>query len=230
MEYLYILFLAVDIYLAYRFMYKDGSMKQKLLTSIPFVVSGVYLTLVSGLTGSIYALLLVAGLIASFIGDWALQFDAFGMKGLPGIAAFALAHILYVSAFAVRVPLTVNDLVLIVPWLLMLGAEILAKKKLKVDLGATAPAVLVYAMIIDAMVLLGIRTAVLTASGGISVLRSVVLIVGVIMFIVSDAGVCLMMFDGRTELKIKKKIYSLNSFNVVTYYGGQMLIAASVLV
>ena len=64
MEYLYILFLVIDVFLAYRFMYKDGSMKQKLLTSLPFVVSGIYLTIVSGLTGSAYALLIVAGLIA----------------------------------------------------------------------------------------------------------------------------------------------------------------------
>ncbi|MBR3768784.1 MAG: lysoplasmalogenase [Clostridia bacterium] len=230
MEYIYILFLIADAFLAYRFMYKDGSMKQKLLTSLPFVISGIYLTIVMGLYNSAYSLLIVAGLIASFIGDWVLRFDLFGMKGLPGIIAFALAHILYISAFSVRVPLTIKDLWLIVPWAVMLSLEIFAKKKMNINLGATAPAVLVYAMIIDAMVLLGIRAAVLTMNGGISVLRSIVLIAGVIMFIISDAGVCLMMFDGRKEIKTNKKTYKLNSFNVVTYYGGQMLIAASVLV
>lgn len=230
MEYLYILFLIADAFLAYRFMYKDGSMKQKLLTGVPFVFAGLYLTLVSGRQDSVYAWLIVAGLIASFIGDWALKFDLFGMKGLPGIVAFALAHILYISAYAVRVPLKLSDLFLLIPWALMLILEITARKKMKINLGATAPAVLIYAMIIDAMVILGIRAAVLTMNGGISVIRSLVLIIGVIMFIISDAGVCLMMFDGRTEIKTKKKTYSLNSFNVVTYYGGQMLIAAGVLV
>ncbi len=230
MEYVYILFLVIDAVFAYRFMYKDGSMKQKLLTSVPFVVSGVYLTLVSGLYTSVYAWLIVAGLVASFFGDWVLRYNLFGMKGLPGIIAFAIAHILYIAAYSVRVPLTVKDLWLLVPWCIMLCLEIFAKKKMKIDLGATAPAVLCYAMIIDAMVLLGIRVAVLTINGGISVLRSLVLAVGVIMFIISDAGVCLMMFDDRTEIKTKKKTYKLNSFNVVTYYGGQMLIAASVLI
>ena len=230
MEYLYILFFVIDAFLMYRFMYKDGSMRQKLLTSLPFVVSGLYLTLVSGRYTSAYAWLIVAGLVASFIGDWVLKYDLFGMKGLPGIIAFAAAHILYISAYAVRAPLKITDLVLVIPWALMLILEIIAKKKMKVNLGATAPAVLIYAMIIDAMVVLGIRAAVLTMDGGMSVLRSIVLIVGVIMFIISDAGVCLMMFDNRTEIRTRKKVYRLNSFNVVTYYGGQMLIAAGVLV
>lgn len=230
MEYLYILFFVIDAFLMYRFMYKDGSMRQKLLTSLPFVVSGLYLTLVSGRYTSAYAWLIVAGLAASFIGDWVLKYDLFGMKGLPGIIAFAAAHILYISAYAVRAPLKITDLVLVIPWALMLILEIIAKKKMKVNLGATAPAVLIYAMIIDAMVVLGIRAAVLTMDGGISVLRSILLIAGILMFIVSDAGVCLMMFDNRTEIRTKKKVYRLNSFNIVTYYGGQMLIAAGVLV
>ncbi len=230
MEYIYLLFLAVDAFMAYRFMYKDGSMKQKLLTSMPFVVSGFYLTLACNPQHIKYAWLIVAGLCASFIGDWVLRYDLFGMKGLPGIIAFAAAHILYISAYAVRVPLKVSDLVLLLPWAIMLCLEILAKKKMNINLGATAPAVLVYAMIIDAMVVLGIRAALLTMNGTMAVVRGIVLVLGVIMFIVSDAGVCLMMFDGRTEIKTKKKIYRLNSFNIVTYYGGQMLIAASVLV
>ena len=230
MEYVYILFLLIDVFMAYRFMYKDFSMKQKLLTSVPFVVSGLWLTLMCSPVNMKYSWLIVAGLCSSFIGDWVLRYDLFGMKGLPGIIAFALAHILYISAYAVRVPLTLRDLVLFVPWTVMLVLEIFAKKRMKVNLGATAPAVLVYAMIIDAMVVLGIRAAVLTMGSGMSIFRGIILIAGVIMFIISDAGVCLMMFDGRTQIKTKKKTYRLNSFNVVTYYGGQMLIAASVLV
>ncbi|MBR3596126.1 MAG: lysoplasmalogenase [Clostridia bacterium] len=229
MEYVFILFLVIDAVLAYRFAYKDGSMRQKLLTSLPFVAVGFYLTLVCSPNNMLYAWLIVAGLCASFIGDWVLRYDLFGMKGLPGIISFALAHILYISAFAVRVPLTVKDLVLLIPWSIMFVLEIFAKKKIKIDLGPTAPAVAVYAMIIDAMVVLGVRAAIMTLNGGISVLRSIVLVAGVIMFIISDAGVCLMMFGNRTEIKIKNKIYRLDPINIAMYYGGQMLIAASVL-
>lgn len=230
MEYIFILFLVADALMAYRFMYKDGSMKQKLLTSAPFVLAGVWLSLFGNPVHQTYAWLIVAGLSLSFIGDWLLRYNLFGMKGLPGIVSFALAHILYISAFVVRKPLSLKDLWLLIPWAVMLSLEIFAKKKIKIDLGPTAPAVLVYAMIIDAMVLFGIRAAVLTCSGGITVLRSVILILGVLMFIISDAGVCLMMFDGRTEIKIMKKTYKLNPINIVMYYGGQMLIAAGVLV
>lgn len=228
MEYFVILFFAVEIYLGYRYM-RYGKLINKMAASVPFVVTGVYLTLAGSPVNMTYALLIVGGLVSSFIGDWVLKYDLFGMKGLPGIAAFALAHILYISAFAVRVPFAAYDLWLILPWIGMLDGEIFLKKKLKIDLGATAPAVLVYAMIINAMVILGIRAALLTAEGGMSVVRSLVLIAGVIMFIVSDAGVCLMMFDGRKEITVKGKVIKLDPVNIFNYCGGQMLIAASVL-
>ncbi|MBQ3537926.1 MAG: hypothetical protein IJA39_05020 [Clostridia bacterium] len=228
MEYFYFLFLVLEFVTGYFYVSRPGILKYKMAASVPFVLAGAYLVIVTG-RFTPYALLIVAGLVSSFIGDWVLKYDLFGMKGLPGIVFFALAHILYISAFAVRVPFTFSDLWLIVPWMVMLGLEILAKKKMKIDLGATAPAVLIYAMIIDAMVILGIRAAVLTMNGGISVLRSVVLIFGVIMFIISDAGVCLMMFDGRKDIKIVNRIFKLDPINIVMYNGGQMLIAASVL-
>ena len=228
MEYSVILFFAVEIYLGYRYM-RYGELINKMAASVPFVVTGVYLTVVGSPADMTYALLIVGGLAASFIGDWVLKYDLFGMTGLPGIVSFALAHILYISAFAVRVPFSASGLWLILPWALMLTGEILLKKKLNINLGATAPAVLVYAMIIDAMVVLGIRAAVMTADGGMSLVRSVILIAGVIMFIVSDAGVCLMMFDGRKEITVRGKVIKLDPVNIFNYCGGQMLIAASVL-
>lgn len=228
MEYIVVLFFAVEIFLGYRYM-KYGELLNKMAASVPFVLTGLYLTVFCSPVSPVFAWLITAGLSLSFIGDWVLKYDLFGMKGLPGIISFALAHILYISAFAVRVPLSLRDLWLIALWGIAVALEIFAKKKLKIDLGATAPAVLAYAMIIDAMVVLGIRAAVLSVNGGMSVLRSVVLILGVIMFIVSDAGVCLMMFDGRTEIKIKGKAIKLDPVNIFNYCGGQMLIAASVL-
>lgn len=230
MEYLYIFFLILDAYLAYRFIRKDSTLRGKLLASVPFVGSGFYLTFVSGNYHSLYAWLIVAGLVFSFLGDWLLKYNAFGMKGLPGIISFAVAHIFYIAAYIVRVPLSASDLWLVFPWCIMIVLEIAAKKKMKINLGATAPAVLVYAMIINVMVIAGIRTAVCTMAGGVSALRSLMMIAGVIMFIVSDAGVCLMMFDGRTHFRIMNKTYDLDIFNIITYYGGQMLISAGVLV
>ena len=229
MEYLYFIFLAAEIILGYYYATHPGILKYKMAASVPFVAAGIYLTVISCRLTFLYSLLIVGGLVASFIGDWVLKYDLFGMKGLPGIVSFAAAHILYICAFAVRAPLTLKDLVLVVPWLVMLALEILAKKKTEINLGATAPAVAVYAMIINAMVILGIRAAVLTMNGGISVLRSVVLIAGVIMFIISDAGVCLMMFDGKREITIMGKSIRLDPPNIFNYCGGQMLIAASVL-
>ena len=119
MEYFCILFFIIEIYLGYRYM-KYGELFNKMAASVPFVVTAVYLIAVGSPVNMTYACLIAGGLASSFIGDWILKYDLFGMKGLPGIAAFALAHILYISAFAVRVPFSAYDLWLILPWLGML--------------------------------------------------------------------------------------------------------------
>lgn len=210
-------------------MYKDWSLKMKMITASTFVAAGLVLLLTDQRYTSAYSWLIFAGLVASFIGDYTLKFDAFGMKGLPGIISFAAAHILYISAFAVRVPLTISTLWLLIPWaIIVLFFVWLGVKKIKINFAGTGPAVLVYAMIICVMVLLGIRTGITVAGqGALKAVQGAVLCIAVVSFMVSDCGVCMQMFGSAPDLNIGRYKLNFDRFSSVTYFGAQILIAAS---
>ncbi|MBE6813268.1 MAG: hypothetical protein E7523_10375 [Ruminococcaceae bacterium] len=231
MEYFYFIFLAVAVFCTYRYMYKDWSLKMKMITASTFLTAGLFLLLTGARYTSPYCCLLFAGLAASFIGDYTLKFNAFGMKGLPGIISFATAHILYISAFAVRVPLTKNTLWLLIPWGIIVTFFVwLGTKKIKINFAGTGPAILVYAMIICVMVLLGLRAGIAVAAhGGIKTLQAIALCIAVVSFMASDCGVCMQMFGSAPDVYIGKHKLNFDRFSSVTYFGAQILLAASMM-
>lgn len=231
MEYLFLVFLGITAVCTYRYMFTDWSLKMKMITAGSFLAAGLFLLVTGQRYTSVYCWLVFLGLLSSFIGDYTLKFDAFGMKGFPGIVSFAIAHILYSSAFAVRVPPTVKTLWLLLPWAVIVCFFVwLGTKKVKINFAGTGPAVLVYAMIICVMVLLGLRTGILVAmQGGLKTLQGIVLCVAVVSFMLSDCGVCMQMFSDKPELRIGKKVTTFDHFSSVTYFGAQILIASAIL-
>ncbi len=229
MSMLYLAFLAANIFCTCRYIYKDWSLKMKMITASTFVGAGLLLLLTDERYASAYCLLIFAGLVASFIGDYTLKFNAFGMKGLPGIISFAIAHILYISAFAVRTPLSVNTLWLLIPWATIVAVFAwIGVKKIKIDFQGTGPAVLAYAMIITVMVLLGLRTGITVAvQGDLKTVQGLVLCVAVVSFMASDCGVCMQMFGSSPAISIGRYKLNFDRFSSVTYFGAQILIAAS---
>lgn len=229
MEYFYFVFLAAAVFCTYYYMYKDWSLKMKMITAATFLTTGLFLLLTGQRYESVYCWLLFAGLAASFIGDYTLKFNAFGMKGLPGIISFAIAHVMYISAFAVRVPPTKHTLWLLIPWAVIVSFFVwLGTKKIKIDFAGTGPAVLVYAMIICVMVLFGLRTGITVgAQGGLKTLQGIVLCIAVISFMISDCGVCMQMFGSAPDVHIGKHKLNFDRFSSVTYFGAQILLAAS---
>ncbi len=231
MEYLYFIFFAAEVICTYRYMYKDWSLKMKMITASTFLAAGLFLLLTGQRYTSHYCCLLFAGLAASFIGDYVIKFNAFGMKGLPGIISFAIAHILYISAFAVRVPPTKETLWLLIPWAgIVAFFAWLGVKKIKIDFQGAGPAVLVYAIIITVMMLLGLRTGLtLAVQGGVKTLQAIVLCIAVVSFFASDCGVCMQMFGPAPDAKIGKRKLHFDRFSSVTYFGAQILLAACIL-
>ncbi len=229
MSYFYFLFFAVSVVCTYIYMYKDCSLKMKMITASTFLSAGLFLLFTQQRYESLYCCLLFAGLAASFVGDYTLKFNAFGIKGLPGIISFAIAHIFYISAFAVRVPLTRNSLWLLIPWAVVVSFFVwLGTKKIKINFAGAGPAILVYAMIICVMVILGLRTGISVAmQGGLKILQGITLCIAVLSFMISDCGVCLHMFGTKPGVHIGKCKLFFDRFSSVTYFGAQMLIAAS---
>ena len=231
MEYFYFVFLAAAATCTGLYMYKFCSLKMKMITASTFLAAGLFLLLTGQRYESPYCCLLFAGLLSSFIGDYTLKFNAFGMKGLPGIVSFAVAHMLYISAFAVRVPPTKSTAWLLLPWAVIVAFFAwLGTKKLKIDFQGTGPAVLMYAMIITVMVLLGLRTGItVAAQGGLQTVKGIVLCIAVLSFMASDCGVCIQMFNPTPMFRISKTEINTDRFSSVTYFGAQILLAASML-
>lgn len=223
--------LAAQALLTYRYTQENTTLKEKLAASSIFVATGVYLLVYDGHLKSPYAWLIVIGLVLSFLGDWLLKYTLFGMPGLPGIVSFAAAHILYISAYIVRQPLDKNALWLLIPWAAIILTALLVQKKIRIDFSGSGPAVFGYMMIISAMVCLGCRAGILYMdfSDIMSVLKGLILVAGVILFMISDCGVALHMFGKKEHIPFGKKTCSLDTFNLITYYSGQFLIASSIL-
>lgn len=228
-ENLYFVFLAAQLVCTCIYMYKNNGIKMKMITASVFLAAGLLLLLTAQRYESLYCCLLFAGLLASFIGDYVIKFNAFGMKGLPGIISFAIAHILYISAFAVRTPLSVNTLWLLIPWATIVAVFAwIGVKKIKIDFQGTGPAVLAYAMIITVMVLLGLRTGITVAvQWDLKTVQGLVLCVAVVSFMASDCGVCMQMFGSSPDISIGRYKLNFDRFSSVTYFGAQILIAAS---
>ena len=228
---IYFMLLVAQALLTYRYTQENTTLKEKLAASSIFVATGVYLLVYDGHLKSPYAWLIVIGLVLSFSGDWLLKYTLFGMPGLPGIVSFAAAHILYISAYIVRQPLDKNALWLLIPWAAIILTALLVQKKIRIDFSGSGPAVFGYMMIISAMVCLGCRAGILYMdfSDIMSVLKGLILVVGVILFMISDCGVALHMFGKKEHIPFGKKTFSLDTFNLITYYSGQFLIASSIL-
>lgn len=228
---IYFMLLGAQILLTYRYTQENTTIKEKLAASSIFVATGIYLLVYDGNLKSPYAWLIVIGLVLSFLGDWLLKYTLFGMPGLPGIVSFAAAHILYISAYIVRQPLDRNALWLLIPWAVIILTALLVQKKIKIDFSGSGPAVFGYIIIIAAMVCLGCRAGILYMdfTDIVSIGKGLILVVGVILFMISDCGVALHMFGKKERIPLGKKSFSLDTFNLITYYSGQFLIASSIL-
>ncbi len=231
MENLFFVFFAAQIVCTYIYMYKNCGIKMKMITASVFLAAGLLLLLTSQRYLSPFCCLLFAGLLASFIGDYVIKFNAFGIKGLPGIISFAIAHLLYISAFAVRVPFTTQAVWLLIPWAgIVAFFAWLGVKKIKIDFQGAGPAVLVYATIITMMMLLGLRTGITVAlQDSKKMLQAVVLCIAVVTFFASDCGVCMQMFGPSPEAKIGRIKLNFDRFSSVTYFGAQILMASCIM-
>lgn len=169
------------------------------LTSAGFV----WAALVTGLPTTPFAWLIVAGLLASFIGDVALVYeDGF----LTGLVAFALAHLLYTGAFLV----SGTQVSTLIPALLIATIAFVAVKSWlvgKVSPGLRRP-------VVGYMVIISVMLVTAAASS------SLVLYAGAALFYLSDLAVARQRF---VMPGFENKLIGLP-----LYYAAQLLLASTV--
>ncbi len=187
----------------------------KTLASLAFVCLGL---LGAARAGGAYAWLTWIGLILGAAGDVLLQFmDCRPKDREPffraGLGAFLIGHVFYIVAFALLGRVT--------GWAVLLAAVLFAALFLlqfpaRMDLKGQKVPVYAYAAVISVMT----AFAVLSFGAGA---RGALVGLGGILFLVSDAILALIFFS-----PIREK--SLPTWNLITYYAAQILLALSIAV
>lgn len=187
----------------------------KTLASLAFVCLGL---LGAACAGGAYAWLTWIGLILGAAGDVLLQFmDCRPKDREPffraGLGAFLIGHVFYIVAFALLGRVT--------GWAVLLAAVLFAALFLlqfpaRMDLKGQKVPVYAYAAVISVMT----AFAVLSFGAGA---RGALVGLGGILFLVSDAILALIFFS-----PIREK--SLPTWNLITYYAAQILLALSIAV
>lgn len=187
----------------------------KTLASLAFVCLGL---LGAARAGGAYAWLTWIGLILGAAGDVLLQFmDCRPKEREPffraGLGAFLIGHVFYIVAFALLGRVT--------GWAVLLAAVLFAALFLlqfpaRMDLKGQKVPVYAYAAVISVMT----AFAVLSFGAGA---RGALVGLGGILFLVSDAILALIFFS-----PIREK--SLPTWNLITYYAAQILLALSIAV
>lgn len=187
----------------------------KTLASLAFVCLGL---LGAARAGGAYAWLTWIGLILGAAGDVLLQFmDCRPKEREPffraGLGAFLIGHVFYIVAFALLGRVT--------GWAVLLAAVLFAALFLlqfpaRMDLKGQKIPVYAYAAVISVMT----AFAVLSFGAGA---RGALVGLGGILFLVSDAILALIFFS-----PIREK--SLPTWNLITYYAAQILLALSIAV
>lgn len=187
----------------------------KTLASLAFVCLGL---LGAARAGGAYAWLTWIGLILGAAGDVLLQFmDCRPKDREPffraGLGAFLIGHVFYIVAFALLGRVT--------GWAVLLAAVLFAALFLlqfpaRMDLKGQKIPVYAYAAVISVMT----AFAVLSFGAGA---RGALVGLGGILFLVSDAILALIFFSPLREK-------SLPTWNLITYYAAQILLALSIAV
>lgn len=112
---------------------------------------------------------LIAGLVMSAFGDWALSRDGTA-KFLMGVAAFAVAHVFYALLFW-----SGSDKIVVIPAIVIVAYAISTEFWLIPRTGSLRWAVRIYVLFIASMALAALST------------QSIAVIVGAILFLTSDS-------------------------------------------
>lgn len=207
------------------------SLVYKMICSTAFVSIGVLSIFISG-NKSTYAIMMLAGLVLGWIGDYFLHAKTTNTYFAIGMVSFMLGHIVYIACYVHTLPAISTEYnmfnpveIIIIVVLLVLSYIGAVKFKVEFSMKLLKFGVIAYTAILVTMFIkasaLGVTYYKNGAENGWIAL--IVLVLGSLCFTLSDATIGLLMFAG------KKKNKPLKVFNIVTYFAGQTLLASSIL-
>lgn len=201
----------------------------KALCSLVFVATAITAQMFS--KGGLSINTMLAAFICSFFGDVFLHvYPKLGSEivnyALGGVS-FLAGHVLYILSFARAekgfvLPENILAIQLVAAAFLCIAVNILMRVLgLKLGKVFTVP-VIIYSFALMIMVVKAVTVGYMLFSSGGEILPAVIISVGAISFAASDIVLASDFFTGGKDLK--KKVA-----NMILYYGGQMLLATSLL-
>lgn len=231
MDWLFYVVLVIGIAVTAVFLYlrvKEGGMKAmftKAAASLCFIATAL-VAFALNRDNFEYAILIIFGLVFSMLGDIWLDMkyiykDQSDMYTFAGFGSFMVAHTMYVPAVLMGYAEYVwwHFIVDAITCSLFVLNTISMEKRGKVNYGKFRKITIIYTVFVMATALLSINGFV--ASGFKSV-KYIVLIIGSVLFALSDIVLSYIYFGGRNN-----KTYVL--INHALYYAGQFCIASSIL-
>lgn len=203
----------------------------KMICATMFVSIGVLSMFIAD-NFSKYAITMLVGLIFGWIGDYFLHAKPTNAYFATGFTSFLIGHIFYIVAYVKALPKLFPEYEMfnapeIAVALVVITSALISAKVLKVNFSPKIVkyAIAVYFLIITFMFVkasaLGYHQWQSGAESGI--LPFVLLSLGSLFFVLSDATLGIIIFGGQ------KKNYPLKIFNIITYFWGQIMLASSIL-
>lgn len=203
----------------------------KMVCATMFVSVGVLSMFIADNFSS-YAITMLVGLVFGWIGDYFLHAKPTNAYFATGFVSFLIGHFFYIASYVKALPVLFPDYKMInapeiIIGLLIIAVAFITTIVLKVNFSPAVVkvAIYIYFSVITYMFVkassLGFHFWQSGAENGI--VCFLVLTVGSLFFVLSDATLGIMVFGGQ------KKNYPLKIFNIVTYFGGQIMLASSIL-
>lgn len=201
------------------------SLRYKMICSALFMICAVC-CLIYSKNYILFSAFMLLGLLFGLIGDLLIHYpvDKNAVATLGG-ASFAVGHIFYILAFSSAIKrITPEEKIfhyrVIIVTLCIVALGVIIKFVKKIKLGAFALPVLVYTIIIVTMLTTAYQ---LTFRMHFNAGVFFTVMLGAILFVLSDATIVLLMFGGMGHNR------PLKVFNIVTYFLGQILLGTSIL-
>lgn len=203
----------------------------KMVCATMFVSIGVLSMFISGNFSS-YAITILIGLVFGWVGDYFLHAKPSDVYFVTGFLSFLIGHFFYIGAYVRALPKLFPDYKMLNAPELIIGAVVivlafimLKLTKMKMTPKIVAFGIWLYFIILTFMFVkataLGYHQWQSGAEGGI--LPFVLLTLGSLFFVLSDATLGIIIFGGQ------KRNYPLKIFNIITYFWGQIMLASSIL-
>ncbi len=203
----------------------------KMICATSFLSMGVLGMNIVG-NKSTYAVIMLVGLVFGWLGDFFLHLNTSQKAFATGFCSFLIGHIVYISAYVRTLPGVKADYnhfniyeIAVSLAILVLGFVFIRVFKMDLHLRILKISCFIYGLLLIGMFVkassLGLN---FWLNGGeYGVVAFLVLAIGSLCFMLSDASLGIIMFGGQKRNK------PLKVFNIVTYFLAQSLLASSIL-